>query len=1383
MMANDWGDLGFVPDNDDFADLGFQPDSLAQAAAEFDIDEPQKLAPLSTFWNALTQSAAEKPALMLRGATAYTPGEAAGFDKTLERVAARLSTLKDPEKRKRAELALQGHLWPARSDDPWYKVDPDLVPNVVNTLAAQLGDQIPITTATVLGRMVGKAVGSIAGIGAGVGVAMATAGPDPSDIAVSPVVAAVTRKLVEHIGGATPMVLLETGSFLQSAEWHGIDKDIAEKYATLYGPAAGAIEYVQQLWNLKALKGVAEPIKKKLLGRVLFAIGGNVFEGVEEMSQGGLERYLIGKAIEEMKARDPDFEAKKPKPFSLEESGREFAIGTIMGTMFSTGGKAVKMLQEETSRKDVTADQIQQAVDKAVTAIKDDPDLSDGQKAELLTAVERVYMKGFTAKLTAIRNNADNMVVGAGDKARQKKTMLSDLDQIVQHYKTIADEIEANKAAMPELDEIKQLLPDYEAAVKNFVKNPSEEGFGQIKALGDRIAELGAEYGENISTERAKEIGKVAAEQQQQQQQVEPEPKMDEESRRRDEELGRLFKLAMEGDEAATQKLRDFASEMVREEPTAEQLFGAEYAEEQRAKEKDADLFGIGPTEETAKKRPEEIASSLNLLKKKVHVLARNLGISDEERRAIQQRLTGKKSMAGMTPEEAKVVAEHFTKLSKEQGLSSSTGEELAESIKKNAPRKKVIERLKGLPAKILSIKRGFDLGQTRPERLLEALDGHKEGPVYRTIWMPVKRGEANARAGVNRRVTDFVDFVEKVFAKQGKVDKHAIKQFVGNAKKTFTDGKATIALTPAERIGVYLYANQEKGLHHLRYGNFKEFANPDPIIADVIRSLTPEEKAVADWMVQELGDNFDRVQDVAQKALGQKLKQESAYFGMFLQGESLEDRQDFLSLLDLLSGPHATQYVPKPGFTKERVGGATQPLNLDAFGNYISLVQRTEQFINMAMVAKRVGDIFKTQSFRQAVNNATDGHGMKNLDKWLSDCIRGYVKESNDWIDKALLILRKNAAVYLLAYNMPSAARQSAAMLTASASHPVIAAKIFQYTAICASHPSAFSEIKAEAAGKSNFMANRNFDRDVAKMRREEKAKNLLLRKKSWDQRLLALQTAVDDFSATLSWKAMYDAAMSNESVQQAFGLDGSEAAAIEFADKWVARTQTVGDVEHLPDFFRGSTMSRLFSTFMNDVNNNLNFWKHDIIGARKAGKISNSMVAYRVFTSWVLPAFMMGVLRRARLPRTWEEVVFDQAAYGLGTYFFVGDIILNSITGFSGARTGIEELALIEAGRALRSAAKEGDIAKAAWHGAKAAGASTGKIPAQLFRTSEGIYDLATGRTDDLRRLIWSEWSLEKTALGEDGDEGAGGRAVSTRARSSQSSRSGGRRTSSRR
>lgn len=2176
MMANDWGDLGFVPDNDDFADLGFQPDSLARAAAEFDIDEPQKLAPLSTFWNALTQSAAEKPALMLRGATAYTPGEAAGFDKTLERVAARLSTLKDPEKRKRAELALQGHLWPARSDDPWYKVDPDLVPNVVNTLAAQLGDQIPITTATVLGRMVGKAVGSIAGIGTGVGVAMATAGPDPSDIAVSPVVAAVTRKLVEHIGGATPMVLLETGSFLQSAEWLGIDKDIAEKYATLYGPAAGAIEYVQQLWNLKALKGVAEPIKKKLLGRVLFAIGGNVFEGVEEMSQGGLERYLIGKAIEEMKARDPDFEAKKPKPFSLEESGREFAIGTIMGTMFSTGGKAVKMLQEETSRKDVTADQIQQAVDKAVTAIKDDPDLSDGQKAELLTAVERVYMKGFTAKLTAIRNNADNMVVGAGDKARQKKAMLSDLDQIVQHYKTIADEIEANKAAMPELDEIKQLLPDYEAAVKNFVKNPSEEGFGQIKALGDRIAELGAEYGENISTERAKEIGKIktiddfkaaisklnikgitkehieataalieghakavgktadawiseniagvtseaqdvrgtetlqqltktvydyakkagyiteeaqkvwdalqvwteidrymnagrstdedagpirrlkegrrfynitginealradpeavakiraaeeatgfkvlgdndqllrshthpieqrteikspgskigqneyqtfqtfirsfaqtfvdkfdpeaiehfrsqivkaveaaykdaqagsqqaqklfgktaqrvkareftvspplrdadktlaainlsticpmfhigasgcyldgcyvtgmgrttsavnfyrsalytgeilqlsqdtinklnaigglrvngmgdlsmdqinqvrdifrhaamrglklkvitkqeatlqivaelqksddplvrktakdivvqttvdpywvpvdlddipgsmvnlerlmgttdeqlaeklkaagrdakfingrlyrkygfssqqmqefakkyptvkiqpravvgtkkeiaeyalhnpeilqtwmhatippglysevegrvltegevgnyksrigvvkiggewmilaqgkkgtsdlkqrqlytdteryikenytpeqadkifnvlagqlgktpsalccsasaaadacvtctshcadrtayqgrklydvakkgqkyslyqdasgavtflengqallqlfenadastlphelfhiwtaelqrmvsdpgapgwvaealetledwlgiengvwtrehhehaargferwlregkttnnklaevfrkfrewlraiykklsgseidvhvspeakavfdrlvggtgqvskvkpthvvspafggqkaelstAAEQQQQQQQVEPGPKMDEESRQRDEELGRLFRLAMEGDEAATQKLRDLASEMVGEEPTAEQLFGAEYAEEQRAKEKDADLFGIEPTEETAKKRPEEIASSLNLLKKKVHVLARNLGISDEERRAIQQRLTGKKSMAGMTPEEAKVVAEHFTKLSKEQGLSSSTGEELAESIKKNAPRKKVIERLKGLPAKILSIKRGFDLGQTRPERLLEALDGHKEGPVYRTIWMPVKRGEANARAGVNRRVTDFVDFVEKVFAKQGKVDKHAIKQFVGNAKKTFTDGKATIALTPAERIGVYLYANQEKGLHHLRYGNFKEFANPDPIIADVIRSLTPEEKAVADWMVQELGNNFDRVQDVAQKALGQKLKQESAYFGMFLQGESLEDRQDFLSLLGLLSGPHATQYVPKPGFTKERVGGATQPLNLDAFGNYISLVQRTEQFINMAMVAKRVGDIFKTQSFRQAVNNATDGHGMKNLDKWLSDCIRGHVKESNDWIDKALLILRKNAAVYLLAYNMPSAARQSAAMLTASASHPVIAAKIFQYTAICASHPAAFSEIKAEAAGKSNFMANRNFDRDVAKMRREEKAKNLLLRKKSWDQRLLALQTAVDDFSATLGWKAMYDAAMSNESVQQTFGLDGSEAAAIEFADKWVARTQTVGDVEHLPDFFRGSTMSRLFSTFMNDVNNNLNFWKHDIIGARKAGKISNSMVAYRVFTSWVLPAFMMGVLRRARLPRTWEEVVFDQAAYGLGTYFFVGDIILNSITGFSGARTGIEELALIEAGKALRSAAKEGDIAKAAWHGTKAAGAFTGKIPAQLFRTSEGIYDLATGRTDDLRRLIWSEWSLEKTALGEDGDEGAGGRAVSTRARSSQSSRSGGRRTSSRR
>lgn len=121
---------------------------------------------------------------------------------------------------------------------------------------------------------------------------------------------------------------------------------------------------------------------------------------------------------------------------------------------------------------------------------------------------EQVYMKGFAARLTSIRNNADNLVAGAGKKSVQKKTINEELTAVQDHYQSIADVIEENKETLPELVEIQGLLPEYAQAVKNFVKKPSKEGFKKIKEFGDKIADLGTTYGERISTERAKEISR-----------------------------------------------------------------------------------------------------------------------------------------------------------------------------------------------------------------------------------------------------------------------------------------------------------------------------------------------------------------------------------------------------------------------------------------------------------------------------------------------------------------------------------------------------------------------------------------------------------------------------------------------------------------------------------------------------------------------------------------------------------------------------------------------------------------------------------------------------------------------------------------------------------
>ena len=57
---------------------------------------------------------------------------------------------------------------------------------------------------------------------------------------------------------------------------------------------------------------------------------------------------------------------------------------------------------------------------------------------------------------------------------------------------------------------------------------------------------------------------------------------------------------------------------------------------------------------------------------------------------------------------------------------------------------------------------------------------------------------------------------------------------------------------------------------------------------------------------------------------------------------------------------------------------------------------------------------------------------------------------------------------------------------------------------------------------------------------------------------------------------------------------------------------------------------------------------------------------------------------------------------------------------------------------------AEQKGDVGKTALYGLKTVGGLTGRIPNQVIRTGQGIYDIHTGEADDLRRLIYSDWSL---------------------------------------
>jgi len=736
--------------------------------------------------------------------------------------------------------------------------------------------------------------------------------------------------------------------------------------------------------------------------------------------------------------------------------------------------------------------------------------------------------------------------------------------------------------------------------------------------------------------------------------------------------------------------------------------------------------------------------------KVKIHYLAKKLGIKGDERRDLMERAVGKRSAKNMTKEEADFLIEFLSDEIRHRGLPLTTGEELAEHVQRTTGGK-VIRGVAGLDKRGLSrmldgVRKGIShywQGLRRIERMFMAFDGMEVGPIYNSTWVPVSRAallSSEKRAG---RINTFINAVEELVGGKSEIAEFVTKERQVIAEATDTD--PAIELSSSEKVAVYIYSRNENATTHMMRGNFGAYKNPAETLIKILQSLTPEETAIGDWIIEDMKNQYDRINEASKIALGREIGKEDNYFSLYLKDVGDEFQPDFLAAL---MDQHAKGLPLEIGETKERVKGAGQVIRLDAFANYIYHVNRVEQFIAMAPVAKTVGDILKDKKFRKAISDATHGHGPRILDAWLRHSILGHAVENSSFTGKLLLTLRTNAMVYLLAGKIPSVMRQMVSAFPGVAYHPSALAN-FATQIAKGVDPRYYRKLRDRAFSKSALMRVRSYDRIEQTIRSRTKAEQAMLRKQPWSSKALAMIRWSDRVTTVHVWNANYDAALESEAVQKQYNLDGSEESAIMFADMVVSRTQPMASVEHLPDFFRGGPIERLLTTFQNQPNQNFNFWIHDIYEARKHGKINNTALAYRVLTSYIIPAMVFGMIGRADLPKNWKDVLFDLAVYPLGSLFLVGRIFVNALEGISGGGS-VEQQAFNEAQKALTAIVKL-EPGKAVKPGLKTVGALTGVIPHQAIVSAEGVYDLYDGSTNDLRRIIWSEWSLEKYGFAE--------------------------------
>ncbi len=711
------------------------------------------------------------------------------------------------------------------------------------------------------------------------------------------------------------------------------------------------------------------------------------------------------------------------------------------------------------------------------------------------------------------------------------------------------------------------------------------------------------------------------------------------------------------------------------------------------------------------------------------HQLPDVLEWDEAKRRDFMQQTVGKPSMKGMAPKEMKALVTALQGEVREAGLEYipelSPVDELVDTLQ--AKRVTELEpaeelnrgRVRQLGRKIKSGVHSFVTGLERMERFFESLDGHKKGTFTKNIWEPVKQADELSTENANQELNEFTEYLTSQGIDNalwlGKVEQ------IGNTKWS---------LTPFQKIGVYTLSLNKNGRRQLIDG--MGFSESD--LAQVIKSTTPQERVVAEWLLEKYDYQWDTIKTVAiQSGMDPaKLKKELHYSPIIRTDADLEAQEDFLSgLSDAFTGE---AYDPEHKFLELRKPKAAGKVELDAAILYTHNIARTQRFLQMAPVANRIGRILNTRKFKAALNERTYGQGSKLVNKWMKDAVRGTVAQDATDLSKMANIMRRNGIVYAIGFNIPSSLRQSLSLSNAVAVDKAMLKHVPVNLAKGVT-PKGYKQMEEFVFARSLQVKNSSFDRDLRTKANKAGLKLKLRGKKQWSQKAISWIRWMDRHTRVVAWKSLYDTGM---------GKFGDETKAVDYADKWVARTQPMANMKDLPHFFRGSTFEKLLTTFQNQVNNNANFYMYDILGAKKAGEITLTEAGHRVMFSYVLPAVLFGMIGRGGLPKDIKDVVVDLITYPIAGAVVIGRWITQMIRGWGDSST-IAEAAPQEFQK-LVGATRRGDIQNIIKYAATTVGAATGRIPAQAVRTAEGVIDIATGETQDPRRLIYSEWALKQ-------------------------------------
>ena len=745
-----------------------------------------------------------------------------------------------------------------------------------------------------------------------------------------------------------------------------------------------------------------------------------------------------------------------------------------------------------------------------------------------------------------------------------------------------------------------------------------------------------------------------------------------------------------------------------------------------------------------------------NVKLKVAHQIAKKINMEGREFEIYKETYGGQSSMADMTDEQLDDLIQQLQIDGTSAGLTAGDIEvkmtpagELLEQVKSSKHYKHETEaekrtRKPGIVRKTYetaaSAWHGFWAGQDRIRNIARKLDNYIDGgPATRYLWDPIKKVRSRKEQSWNVMLRGVQNTWEA-----GGVDIAKMQDTQRGDVIIDKDGNG-FPVRDTERIGLYLISKDKKA--NKKVSGWFEDNNIDSKEAfdAVTKSVesNEQEKLVADTITTYF-KNRSPAFFAAAEAMGISVEKIKDYFPLLSIDPDLSTGEDIVE--SFLEHFENQLQVPGKQHTKKRTGGKDK-VEWDAVKAFIRVSNRMESLIEVGPVAQQVYKLLKTKGMREAINDATFGKGADAIERWVRDSARGSSVIDVNKVAKWVANRRVNSVQYTLGLKLfTSAPKAALSFLNGLASEPAMipyAMEILtEYRTL-----GGIKRVQNEVYSKSKIMENRNAERDIRTMWNNKTIRKFFAGKKlsSWG---LRYWTHVDAATANAIWLAAYKLAKGRLK-------NMSESDARKFADDRAQESQPMASVEDLPDIFRGGELNKTVTTFMGMLNTTHQYLKHDIVGEYRAGKISGSRATYRFMMGEMLPAMVLGVIVRGRLPETPGEVAKDLISYLMNPAVFFGRFLYNIATGnYDPVTTSISMMPLRAFEEAVKTsrAVKRGDVPGMVEGVARTYGATTGQIPEQAIITARGAYDLATGESDDWKRLMRTEGSIKYHASTND-------------------------------